>query len=870
MPLLRRVISLVVVIVLAALVALEAGVWTRTQVEHGPFAREAGTATIFVPVEGPRWGRCCLAARSDSNDTPRQSELRIWVNGTAYSEPHSDHAAIASGRVGLYSHWSDNVRLALPASQPDDETLSVNLVYPLQIRSRTFSLALIAALALALLILVGRLLRNGMFPIIGTYRPGLDTSERQDRALLAHGGLRALVRVCAAYIPQCVSLAAIACVGATTVLSGIYLALTIIAWAQGWALPTTDAILQSTTFRSLAMAEPHGPEFVLDLAVAGTLTAWTARLCGIDQSTGERRLSYVLGLAGPVILVCLLVFSASAQWAGLWRQGDFSAVSIGGLVPFSDANNYYHDASQVMNSGFFGILGSRRPVAQTLRTLLLAASGFNYMTMVLLQCLAVGIAIFFAARSVARWCGPWAGLAFAALTYVVAREFVTTTLTEPLGLIWGLCAVPPLIRGLRERSAGHALLATGLLDIALFTRMGSMFSLLALPIWIVLCFGRSKMAKVRLAGASLLILVGVGGLDFVEAKLYTQSVEMTGSNFSYTICGLTIGGTWSDCKDRYQNELTLSQQKEIGAVEKLMYRKALENFENHPSILFDRLADAGRSFVVDFPNIVTQGYLPVTFIFPIGISIFEVVVAIGLVMRRSRMQSQELWFWLLFGASVIVSASFVFFDDGRRVMIAVYPICVSLLVSGLSTKVARHDVAAGQSSVTAIRPLAGAFVIAAALFAGLAVPYLLHTVLRSSIYSLPSLVNLKSRERVPSTLYVAGSAQMTGLLVVADGAPLPVQVPSMHLSDFTNIVRHSGIEIYQSLVTPDAPPVPFAFVTGPDLIHGEEAQFQLVAPAAVLLRRDVQAWRFDTTQFPKTTPYGPYWLKVTDAVPVPQ
>ena len=126
---------------------------------------------------------------------------------------------------------------------------------------------------------------------------------------------------------------------ALTALTVVYGAVTAIAWTRGWALPSTAAIVGSGLGRWLALAEPHAPELALILATVGASAGWIARTWHVDHAGAEAKLLRTLVIVGFPVLFAALVFSTSAQWAGLWRPGDLSFFSIAGLLPFSDANS---------------------------------------------------------------------------------------------------------------------------------------------------------------------------------------------------------------------------------------------------------------------------------------------------------------------------------------------------------------------------------------------------------------------------------------------------------------------------------------------------------------------------------------------------
>ncbi len=829
---LRHAFAVLLLVAFAAVTALELGAWQQTEVVPGPFATDPNSKALFVPVNldhEPPW---LLGARGDNNEARMRSSLTLSVGRHVYTKSHDDLTSIAQGDPDAFSHWGKDVFFMLPPGVANAWDTRLTLVYPLRLASPWMTAALLAALTAALVYV--------------------------ERSWLTPRRVALLTR----WPYQLVSWLGVLGGG----LAIVYAASTAFAWARGWGLPSTAAIIDSPEGRWLAQKEPHGVEIILALSTIGAMTGWAARWRGVDRGADEARALRLLRLVGLPVLFGGLLLSASAQWTGLWRQGDFSYVSIAGIVPFSDAGSYYADATDVVNSGFFGPVGARRPLAQAFRSTLMAAGGYNYAAMVVLQSLMIASAIFAASVAVTRWRGLWAGLAFAAIGYAVGREFTPTALTEPLGLFWGLCAVPPLVRALRDSSARHAVLAAGLIVLALFNRMGSMLTIPALLVWLVTCFGASLVDRIRIGAAALAVLIGIVGLNAVTAEVYTRDAGMTGSNFSYVLCGLAIGEDWSVCEQRYGDELPPSDHSEQAMV-RLMYRKALENFAAHPSVIFERVSDGAYRFVKYLPQTLTQGYYSVSQSFPAGLPIYLLVAAVGLARFLPLMPRRERVFWILFWSSVLVSSGLVYFDDGTRVMIAVYPIAGLFLASGLGPA-EQPDIAMVLRLAHASRAGTGALAAAALLLLCFATPWTVHRFLRPAVYFPPNTPLAYGRGRAPGEQFVFGGSRLTGELVVADDEPLRTDVPTLHLSDFLNIVRQSGVEAVQNLVTPEPPAVPFGFIDSPNLVSGEPTKYRYITPPAVVVRKDVPAWRLETAGMPQKPGYEPNWLRVTSAVPL--
>lgn len=265
----------------------------------------------------------------------------------------------------------------------------------------------------------------------------------------------------------------------------------------------------------------------------------------------------------------LLVFSASAQWVGVPRDDSFS---LAGLIPFSDALAHYSNGHDAAKNGVWTSFAARRPIATAIRSSTMLVAWYSYPALVLLQVFALAGAICFAATAVARWRGLWAGLAFAAIMMIWARTYTTTSLTEPLGLFIALLAVPFFIDALRGRSLNAGLIAFALTCIALLTRMGAMFTIPVLFLWLVWQFGFDLRSRLAVTAKAMAILVAIMATNFILQKAYTSGDDYLGGNFSHTLCGLSIGTTREGCQKRYKSEFAVVQQDERALVEALLTR----------------------------------------------------------------------------------------------------------------------------------------------------------------------------------------------------------------------------------------------------------------------------------------------------------
>ena len=645
--------------------------------------------------------------------------------------------------------------------------------------------------------------------------------------------------------------------------SVLFLSTSAVGWWLGMTMPTTAPIKWMPAIRWLGKYERNFGYILLTLAAAGALARWAAgyalssRIQAVRlQRADEIRAQSALSSWGLVIAVSLMLFSCSAQWAGLVRLGDISNMSIGGLIPFTDAAGYFADAHDQVKTGAWSDFSARRPVAAALRTTLLAFAGYSSPRMLALQGILLGVLLAVASGAVLRWLGLWAGLAFFAMTFIVSRGFATTILTEPLGLSLALASVPFFVSALQGRSANCALIAFTFVVFALMARMGAMFVIPAVALWIVWRFADDVSKRLRLGVVAVTILLGTAVLNKCLNTAYSSGQEVTGSNFAYVLCGLSIGDMWSACGQRYAEEIRGLPQSERDRTA-FMYGRAFENIRSNPGVFVGRLIEGAIETVSLVSEVLIRGY---TFIPPpawFSTNSLITLFVLGLWTRwRRRIGASEKYFWLLLFPSIVASGAFVQFDDGARVLSACYPLAAALLASGFAShRPRRPNVILKTRRLERMGVVGLVSVVVMMLF----VPALARA-WRSQKFRQVSAWHLQPAQQV-----VLGGASMLGFLVVGDSEAPDPRLPSMQFSDFRRLIAQSGVEQYQGLFTPAEPTVPFGFVSAVRAERELSSQYHYIVPPEVLLRREVAYWRFDTIDWNKKD--WPYWVMVTRAVP---
>jgi hypothetical protein len=821
-------VTSVALVLLVAASALQFGAWHKMESVKGPFppaANAEGMVAVAVGETVPF--QPLLVLRSDEVVSGTQPELRVRVNGEDRGNP-------GESLVSRFSRRLTYLYLTLPPGIPNNAGTVLTVKYSIKLHPAAYKL-IVALLAC----LIG--LRIGAIYLAREAGAPAKLFRATHRLTLSFVGVSWLVvATCALYA-----------------ISIFY------AVAAGYALPTAHVfmLLPKQAAATVAAVAPFTPIAMLVFAGIGTIASWLATLHVLDRRVVRRTEIILLRLwarAGLFVIFCIFLIGESVgPWAGVYRDADLAGSSFFGQLPFSDAMGYMESSSAQAISGHSTIIGARRPLAQALRDAFFLTSGYSHSVMILLQLGAIAVALFFAARSLARWHGIWVAIAFVGLIYSLARPFLATTLTEPLSLIPCLIALPFLIESFRRNSAAHGFVALGFITMALLVRMGSLFTIPAMGLWLAAAFGRDLKSKVRILILAGIAVISILVLNACLAALYSPQGVTVGSNFSLTLCGLSMGGSWNDCLLRIDTPPHLTESEQ--AI--LALQTAWDNVQANPALFVTSLLQNSRHYLRTFLVFHLSGYHD---IFPshpgdaLGWA-WGLLLLPGLiyVLRKRASFAERLWAPII-AASIVLSAAVVLADDGWRILFVTHALMAAGLALGYvaPASVAVPDHLPGPSSRF------GFGMIAAATALLLAAPALSHAIMKSYLARHHLSAQANSKEDV-----LLGGNKMAGFVVTPDDAAPPASVASVRFSEFAALFRnnyfHSDPE---TLLAALATRLPFAFVWAPK-VSVQWATYY-VAPTKVL-EEDVTAWRFTVE---RSSPLSSQYIvigNVVEAQPVP-
>lgn len=822
------ILSLSIVFLMVSAV-LSFGIIERKLVFTGPFNAESDvlkSQSLIIDLRSDlRWRRL-FSTGGDSANNPNASKLRVFVNGLEIKRPHSPHDVIRADGGGGFSHWKNHLIFSLPAGVTNSSLTQLEVHHSLYLEPKLIGVALFATVLGA-----GLLLRQ-------LYR-----REQKIYNIYIYSAVLVI-----GYVLQFGLLLAM--------LAAIFFnASTIAGWSAGYVLPNTAFFRWWPELNALAINEPFFGHVILCLAMLGCGASWLAISLGPQgQSFAQVELRLTQGFRryGFFFVAALFLYSVGATWSGIPRPQDLGGNAIAGLLPFNDANGHFQHVYLQAIKGEWEPFVARRPLAAAFRTIAVAAVDYNNFYFLMLQVIALATATFFAVRAVMAWRGLWAGLTFLGLAFIQVRPYLPTNLTEPLGIFWALVSIPFLVRAIRFNRLGDVVSAFHLTVWALMTRMGAMFTLPALGLWAVLSQRGSpnKISQVifGLISLTLVNIVVVSSLS----KLYGTQAGAVASNFSTVICGLTHGVNWTGCGLIYNKELNSLTTESAQA--SLYYSKAKEKFLNEPSVLFDRLLEGESQFVGGIWTRILTGYTgSIPDLFPTPLWWLAVISGI-IWLIRYKCEEHEGFFWLFFLTGLAASAPFVIFDDGWRVLCASLVVVSLLLACGFTSPFQQIFIQSAPYQAKVQKYHVVLLLLVAILC--LAVPGLTHKYDRLGMLNYPK-IELREDEEL-----FLGMRRMSGFMVIPDGQAFPKHVPAIHESDFISVVRYSGIEQYESLVTPS--PIyqpPFAIVSA--IPVNQRTHGLLIMPPSVFFALDEKLWRFRLQ-----IGSGQFWVKVLEATPV--
>jgi uncharacterized membrane protein len=307
------------------------------------------------------------------------------------------------------------------------------------------------------------------------------------------------------------------------------------------------------------------------------------------------------------LLSSILAFSLFALAVnGLWQSGASQSMVFNGIVPLSDASEYYAGALGLLGGQDLTAFAARRPLFPGFFAVLLAVTNRNLLAAIGILTAVTAAACCLAAGEIRRTHGAAAAVLVLTILFAYYRYFAGVVVTETLGLPLGALGFALIWRGTSESRQPPIWLGLFMLTLALNARAGTFFVLPALLWW----GGRSLRAAgssfswrfVLWGAAAIAVAFLLNGLLF---RLLADPSATLFSNFSYSLFGLASGGK------SYLYVFTLHpllvfvnepyQSREI-------YRLALEQIRHSPDVLWRGMLHNWSTFLFN-PGYGAYSYL---------------------------------------------------------------------------------------------------------------------------------------------------------------------------------------------------------------------------------------------------------------------
>jgi hypothetical protein len=246
---------------------------------------------------------------------------------------------------------------------------------------------------------------------------------------------------------------------------------------------------------------------------------------------------------------------------------------LGGFIPRSDAHVHFLQAAEMARDGITTQGFNGRFLFPAYFSSLLWLTGLRMDIAHLMVGLIFVISLFFSMRSVSRWTGPLGSALLALIIWIYFRDRCAwLVMTEPLGVTFGLLALPLLLGMVQRRSLTMLLAALLLLSIGFSARPGALFVLPMVVLyagwwgWRSLSF-ESWRPLVRIVAcmalAGTVMLLGLGSNNLLQSAVFHKKVIPFG-NFAYTLNGLLNGSGWSESYFRLHGNVPEVMKENMG------------------------------------------------------------------------------------------------------------------------------------------------------------------------------------------------------------------------------------------------------------------------------------------------------------------
>src|SRR5947209_6000062 len=205
-------------------------------------------------------------------------------------------------------------------------------------------------------------------------------------------------------------------------------------------------------------------------------------------------------------------------------------------------------------------------------------------------------------------------------------------------------------------------LAQALRDVTVFLSAYSQpITVLLQTTLIAFAYGSNLTARLRWAAIAVACAAAVVGLNTALSFLYSPVESVSSASFNFTLCGISVGGSWKDCYYQLYADEIAQLQNDQRALTALMLQKAMANIAAHPGVVLLSFTKNILNYVWDLPDLYLTGFrwFRVRWKF---VLIIAVSAGLTAAMRKRGARTERI-IWTGLFLSTLASAAIIYADD---------------------------------------------------------------------------------------------------------------------------------------------------------------------------------------------------------------